>query len=232
MNTDRSDPQAVPWEPVMTATSPEPHPLVVALERNRERAVEIRGLRGTGRPGVLRLYVGLDVSSYVEVSSDDVLHVEPAKDGEFGDLRAFVPASREILHVRKRRLAAREWAGGGLQPREPPQIPPPVRAEDFWTCAAGCEADFAANATGILIDEIRALELPDSAGRQAPAEIATRKRLAKETPLLCLNGCFARHGPPAFRFMLNSQGVWLPFSVAGWHQILVERHLERPEHGA
>jgi hypothetical protein len=127
-------------------------------------------------------------------------------------------------------LANAPLQNGGLGPaiNLPPLQPKPT----FWTCAASAEGIFAAEATQILILEIRALTEPDPFRQSVMlAEVARRKHEAKKALYFALQQCVATYGAPRWFAVEDENGnlVLVPFTVGAYHAYLVEKYLESPE---
>src|SRR5262245_17949218 len=211
---------------------PKVHTLVAALERAGEPAVMLRGLLGTSDAAVVRLYEGLDVSSYVEIPRGRIIHLETVEHGERGEVRVFVLASTEVLEVRMRRLRPGELASAAVESGARPRFPPLQPKPTFWTCAAGCEGVFASAATQILVDEAQALQAPPAQQPILLAQIEQRKMEAKRALLSCLSSCISRYGAPPFMTVPDDSptGFHLErFSLGGYHQVIVAKYLEKPE---
>jgi hypothetical protein len=78
------------------------HPVIVALEDRKVRAVPFRGYLGSGGEGVLRLYTSLDLSTYVDIPQEAVVHVQPS-DTEEGYVSVVVEATATVTIVRQQR---------------------------------------------------------------------------------------------------------------------------------
>lgn len=211
---------------------PKVHPVIAALEKANEQAVIIRGYIGTSEDKILRLYQDLDTSSYIEIPRETVLHLETENHGEVGSVRAYVRASSEILTVQRSRVRAADWADVRIGDR-PLELPPIRPKPTFWTCAGECEGVFIDLAIRILQDEARALTESNPTRQQVLlAQIEQRKFEAKRALLFCLSNCVDRYGAPLFMIVPDPtapSGFRIErFSLAGYHQILVERHLEKP----
>lgn len=215
-----------------TERVPKVHPVIAALEKADEQAVIMRGYIGTSEDKVLRLYQDLDTSSYIEIPRESILHLETANHGDVSQVCALVRASSEILTAQRSRMRAMDWADVRLEDRSPDFLPIQPRST-FWTCAGGCEGVFIDRAIRIHQDEGRALADSNPIRQQAIlAQIAQRKFEAKRALLFCLSSCVDRYGAPRWMIVPDPTTPGSlriePFSVAGYHQILVERHLEKP----
>lgn len=178
------------------------HPIIVALEGVKEPVVEISGFLGKSDETTVRLYATLNTERYVDIPKEAIVHLETEDGAGRGAARAFVKSSAMVLSVARMQLTAErfksEVAALDL---------PPVRAYSFWTCAAQCEAIFAAAAVQILIDEFLALQDTDPTRQEIRlAIIAGRKHEAKMALHACLEGCLAKHGAPWFMAVPDGAG--------------------------
>jgi hypothetical protein len=201
------------------------HPVIAALEKIDEATVVIHGYRGTSDDASLRLYPALETSAYVEIPKGAVVHLQAEEDGEPGSVRAFVRASSEISTVQRSRVRAADWNRA---------LPPIQPRPTFWRCAGQCEGVFVDLVIRIHIDEARALMETDPQRQQVLlAQIAQQKHEAKKALLFCLTNCVDTYGAPRFMAVPDASargGFRLePFSLPGYHALLVARHLEAPE---
>jgi hypothetical protein len=203
------------------------HPVIAALEKVDEPTVVIHGFVGTSEDPVLRLYEALDMSAYVEIPKAAVVYVEADEGGSPGAVRAFVRASEELLTVRRFRIRAEDFMR-----KDRIDLPPIEPKPTFWTCAAGCEGTFVDLVQQIFVDEARAFGLPPDQQQVLLAQIAQRKQEAKRALFFCLSNCADRYGIPPFLAVPDPTapgGFRVErFTAAKYHQILVERHLEKP----
>jgi hypothetical protein len=115
---------------------------------------------------------------------------------------------------------------------QPINLPPLQPRPTFWTCAAEAEGRFATAATQILVLELQALLEPDPFRRSVLlAEVERRKMDAKRALWFALTVCVDTYGSPRLFALPDASGnlVFMPFSVAVYHQYLVEKYLEKPE---
>ena len=212
---------------------PRVHPLVGALEKAGEPTIMLRGCLGTSDDAaVVRLYEALNIMAYLEIPRNKIVFMETVEHGEAGEVRAFVPASIEVLEVRKRRLRPGELTSPTIESGTRPPFPPLQRRPTFWTCAAGCEGVFASMSTQILVDQTNALQAPPEQQPVLLAQIEQRKMEAKRALLACLSSCISRYGAPPFMAVPDESPTGFHverFSLGGYHQILVSKYLERPE---
>lgn len=180
------------------------------------------------------MYHALDTSAYIEIPREAIVYLEEEESSEPGAIRAFVRASGEILSVRRYRIRAADWAHVRVA-NWPLQLPPPQPSPSFWTCAGGCESRFAALASDILRAETRCLAETNSQRQQlCLGQIAERKSEAKRALYFCLSRCVDTYGaPPVFIAVPDASAPsgfrMEPFSLGGYHAMLVTRHLEKPE---
>jgi hypothetical protein len=77
-------------------------PVVASLARSIEKGgiVELNGLVGPSDPEKLRLYRSLELSYYLEMPREAILHAERIGDGKGGKVRVYVLKSTHITIVR------------------------------------------------------------------------------------------------------------------------------------
>ena len=214
------------------AAGVEVHPVIAALEKADEPTVVIHGYRGTSDDAVVRLYHALDTSAYVEIPKAAVIYLEAEKSSEPSAVRAFVRASSEILSVQRCRMRAADWPSIRVADW-PPQLPPLQRRPSFWTCAGGCETTFVNKVSQILVDESSCLiETNPQRAVECRGRIETDKFEAKRALNFCLSLCIDTYGAPLFMAVPDDSapgGFRIePFSLGGYHQMLVSCHLEKP----
>jgi len=161
------------------------HPVIEALEQANAATVVINGFLGTSEDNVVRLYDSLDLSSYIEIPKDDIIHMKSEESDKPGTISAFVRSSSEILSVHRSRFSALNL-NQQLTPSVPGQFPTPISADAcFYACAALPEHQFMEDMEHIKSD----LTLPDSARN-------FRRQTATDILRAQLTECESKFGSP------------------------------------
>lgn len=118
------------------------HPVIAAMERTGEPASAIEGYLGSEVESSMRIYPALDTTNYVELPKTALVHLQGVDGDSSGRVRAFVPASSEVVAVHRWKSLASdlERSADGFNARRRPGT---IFGHPFWGCATQCEGLFA-----------------------------------------------------------------------------------------
>ncbi len=82
-----------------TRTALKEHPLIAKLTEAQEHVVELRGYVGPAKGGVIRLYRSFEMTSFVDIPEEAVVHAEEDRDVTDGRVRVLVSDSAPVTRV-------------------------------------------------------------------------------------------------------------------------------------
>jgi hypothetical protein len=82
------------------------HPLMIAREKSDEHKIEFQGFLRPADKNFIRLYMDLQMLSFVEIPEEAILYWKKSSSGQTGKISVFVSASKQVTEINRRFVTA------------------------------------------------------------------------------------------------------------------------------